>query len=55
MFSLVSRDNLIVYRRRTGVKAILRSSVPGNFGPDFLLFSSSDLGVFFERMMGFEM
>jgi hypothetical protein len=26
--------------------------VPGNLGPAFLLSSSTDIGLFFERMMG---
>ncbi len=51
MFSLVSRDNL-VYRRRTGLEAILCSSVPAGNEEHRMAsrncpspFSSSDLGL----------
>ncbi len=52
MFSLVSRADNLLYVRRTSLEAILYSSVPGNLGPAFLLSSSTDIGLFFERMMG---
>jgi len=52
VFSLVSRADNLVYVRRTSLEAILYSSVPENLGPSFLLSSSTDLGLFFERMTG---
>ncbi len=53
MFSLVSRADNLVYRRRNSPEAILYSSVPGNLGPAFLLSSSSDLGFFLRKDDGF--